>query len=87
MHTVNFETNGRTVRTTIECTADEWRKILAALKTAERRKTVRAKRPAQQRKGKNCPQCGGAREWENPINHRLGPCPVCNPSGKLSPVA
>jgi hypothetical protein len=30
-----------------------------------------------------CPQCGGMHEWENPINRRVVPCPLCNSSGKL----
>jgi len=29
-------------------------------------------------KSKICPQCNGTREWENPINNRIGPCPMCS---------
>lgn len=37
-------------------------------------------------KAGKCLQCGGSHEWENPINYRRKPCPVCNPSGKLRPL-
>jgi hypothetical protein len=51
MQTVNFDTNGKTVRTTLICTAEEWASILTAVQ-GERRKTVRSKRPVQQPQAK-----------------------------------
>ena len=56
-------------------------KRIIALENKERRKTVRAKRPMQQRKGEICPECGG-----NGISN-WNKCSHCGGTGKLSPVA
>ena len=56
-------------------------------KIKERRKTVRAKRPVQQRKGKICPKCGGEGVYVLDSDHTEELCSKCGGSGRLSPVA
>ena len=53
----------------------------------ERRKTVRAKRPVQQRKGKICPICNGDKHLFQNGNFSKKPCWRCGGKGRLSPVA
>jgi hypothetical protein len=64
------------------------RKINAALKSDERRKTVRAKRPAQQRKVCICQTCKGAKKIRiyNP-GGEWHKCEKCHGTGKRQTVA
>ena len=69
----------------LDCVADVWH---AALKSVERHKTVRAKRPVQQRKADICPKCNGDGIILNSTYRRNnGRCDLCGGSGKRSAVA
>jgi hypothetical protein len=80
MQTVNFDTNGKTVRTTLICTAEEWASILTAVQ-GERRKTVRSKRPAQQAKHKIMPMCCTCASRNTELN-----CGTCRGHSNYSPA-
>ena len=54
----------------------------AALETKVRRKTVRAKRPVQQRKGEICPECAGAGFSYGRLHGTKIKCSNCRGTGK-----
>jgi predicted RNA-binding Zn-ribbon protein involved in translation (DUF1610 family) len=57
-------------------------------KPAERRKTVRAKRPVQQRKVDICPKCNGDGViLKSKYGRNNGTCYACKGTGKRSTVA
>lgn len=57
------------------------------LDTKDRRKTVRTKRPVQQRKGKICPECHGDKHLFQNGEFARKNCWRCKGTGRLRPVA